>query len=152
MDELEMLKKAKGYALRLFKLRPQSALELAQKLRLKGYGEEIVEKIVLDCKISGFVNDEEFAKAWLTSRLKKYGFRRVTLELERKGIGKEFIQKAWAETRNDYDEEALVRDIVARRVRVYQTIPPLKRKKRTMDYLIRRGFGLETINKVLREL
>lgn len=151
MDE-DVLKKAKGYALRLFKLRPRSCGELAGKMRDKGYPVHVIDRVTADHLASGMLNDDAFAKAWMQSRLKKYGFRRVTRELIDKGISKDTIAFLKQEQAQDYDEIAILGEIVQKRLRAYNNIEPLKRKRRLMDYLIRRGFGLESINKVLRSI
>lgn len=153
MDD-EVLKKARDYVLRLFKLRPRSTGELKEKLRLKGYPGEVIGKIVSDCAAQGLLDDEAFTKAWLQSRLKKYGLRRVSRELSEKGIPKELFESVWENTREDYDEEALVRQIAQRRMssREQKDVPLLKRKRRVMDYLVRRGFNIGVINKVIRQL
>ncbi len=147
-------KKGLAYAFRLFKLRPRSTGELTEKLRLRDYDEEIVAKVVAQCDKAGFLDDRAFARVWLCSRLKKYGLRRVSRELLQKGIPKDLIDTVWEETRDDYDEEALVREIAMRRFgsREQKDVAPLKRKKRVMDYLARRGFNLGIINKVIRQL
>ena len=152
--DTDELKKARGYALRLFKLRPRSVGELQEKLRSKGYEGEIIEKVISESRISGFLDDNAFAKAWLQSRLKKYGFRRVSRELFEKDIPRELIDTVWEDAREDYDEEALVRQIAERRFysREQKVIPVLKRKKRVMDYLARRGFNLGIICKVIKQL
>ncbi len=152
--DTDQFKKARGYVLRLFKLRPRSTGELKKKLQMKGYEGEIIEKIISECAMSGLLDDSAFAKAWLQSRLKKYGFRRVSRELAEKGITKELIDTVWQDAREDYDEEALVRQIAERRFfsREQKDIPLLKRKKHVMDYLARRGFNLGIINKVIRQL
>ncbi len=145
-------KKAKGYALRLLKLRPRSTFELRQKLNSKGYSaaaDELIEELTR----LGFLNDEAFAKAWLQYRLNKpMGLRRVTRELADKGIVQDIVQNAWANVRENYDELDVVKTLAQKRVRKYTNIDPLKRKKRVMDYLARRGFQLDIIMKVIKEL
>ena len=74
MDE-DVLKKAKGYALRLFKLRPRSSYELAEKMRSKGYPEDIITRTREDSLAAGLLDDDIFARLWMQSRLKKYGLR-----------------------------------------------------------------------------
>lgn len=155
MDSLsldEINKKARGYALRLFKFRPRSEAELKDKLLQHGYSPEVSALVVGEFKTLGFVDDAAFARAWLQSRLKKYGYRRVSLELLRLGLAKDLIAAAWAQIRGDYDELAIARDIAGRRVRLYKGLPVVKSKKRLMDYLARRGYSAETINKVVKEL
>ncbi len=144
--------KALGYAHRLLKLRPRSTAEIIGKMRGKSYPEETIARIVDCLETSGHLDDEAFAKAWVQGRMKKYGFRRITLELSDKGIPKELIQSTWGCLKNDVDEESVVRAIALKRVRAYQGRHPLKRKKLVMDYLARRGFNLDVIGKVIRDL
>ncbi|MBF0122040.1 MAG: regulatory protein RecX [Candidatus Omnitrophica bacterium] len=121
---------------------------------MKGYEIDLVEKVVSACLGAGLLDDSAFAKAWFQSRLKKYGFRRVSRELVDKGIPKDVINTVWEQVRGDYDEETLVRQIAERRFfsREQKDTPVLKRKKRVMDYLARRGFNLSIISKVIRQL
>ncbi|MBF0593892.1 MAG: regulatory protein RecX [Candidatus Omnitrophica bacterium] len=155
MDDVETeqsLKKAKGYALRLFKLRPRSEAELKAKLAVKGFTLDICSIIVDKFKVLGFIDDAAFARVWMQGRLKKYGFSRVARELAQKGIAKEIVTDLWESVRSDHDEVAVALAIVERRGRLYRGIEPRKRKKRMMDYLARRGFSAGTINKVIREI
>lgn len=149
MDE-DVFKKAKGYALRLFKLRPRSCFELAEKMRQKNYPEDVIKKVTADLLAGGLLDDDIFARIWMQSRLKKYGMRRVVRELADKGIPKEKIERLKETQQKDYDENEVLRGIVERRLRIYHNIEPLKQKRRLTEYLLRRGFGFESINKVLR--
>ena len=148
----EMLKKAKGYALRLFKLRPRTEDEFKVKFASKGYPDDVSCRVVSELKALGYINDAAFARVWMQSRLKKAGFRRVAMELAQKGITKEAVSLLWDDLKGEYDELAVARDLVERRIRLYIQLPVLKRKKRVMDYLSRRGFSADTINKVIRNI
>lgn len=148
----EILKKAKGYALRLFKLRPRSEGELKAKLADKGYLPDIAGQVINEFKTYGYIDDAAFTRLWMQSRLKKYGFRRVSLELIQKGIAKEMITELWHELRIDHDEVAIAAAIATRRARQYQGVTPVKRKKRIIDYLLRRGFSSEAVSKATREI
>ncbi|MFH0754966.1 MAG: regulatory protein RecX [Candidatus Omnitrophota bacterium] len=144
--------KAKSYALRLLKLRPRSTLELRQKLSLKGY-DALADDIVEELTRLKFLDDEAFAKAWLQYRLNKpMGYRRIAHELADKGIPKELVRSHWDIIKENYDELDVIRSLAQARCRKYINIDPLKQKKRVMDYLIRRGFQLDIIMKVIREL
>ncbi len=150
-DDLNF-KKAKGYALRLLKLRPRSVLELRQKLNSKGYAAE-ADMLIEDFLRLGFLDDEAFTKVWLQYRLNRpMGYRRVSRELADKGIPQDLVQSQWADIKESYDELDVVRSLAQKRIRKYTNIDPLKRKKRVMDYLARRGFQLDVIMKVIKEL
>ena len=73
-------------------------------------------------------------------------------ELAEKGISKDSVRGYWDEVKENYDELEVVRTLVKKRARLYNNIDPLKRKKRVMDYLARRGFQLDIIMKVIKEI
>jgi len=152
-EDTEVLKKAKGYALRLLKLRPRSRGELSSKMAGKGYDKPVIINVLDALTQMGFIDDAAFAKAWLQYRLNRpMGFRRVERELIEKGIPKDVIRGHWAEVKANYDELEVVRTLAKKRARQYNNIDPLKRKKRVMDYLARRGFQLDVIMKVIKEI
>jgi regulatory protein len=153
VEDAEIAKKAKGYALRLLKLRPRSRGELWSKMAGKGYDQAVIIDVLEALTQMGFIDDAAFAKAWLQYRLNKpVGFRQVERELIDKGIPKDVIRGHWAEVKESYDELEVVRALAKKRTRQYNNIDPLKRKKRMMDYLARRGFQLDVIMKVIKEI
>ena len=152
-EDTEVLKKAKGYALRLLKLRPRSMVELSRKMAGKGYDPAVIENVVDALTKMGLMDDAAFAKAWLQYRLNRpMGFRRVERELIEKGIPRDVIRGHWAEVKENYDELEVLRALAQKRARQYNNIDPLKRRKRVMDYLSRRGFQLDVIMKVIKEI
>ena len=152
-EDTEVLKKAKGYALRLLKLRPRSTAELSRKMAGKGYDPAVTQDVVRALVQTGLMDDAAFAKAWLQYRLSKpMGFRRVERELIEKGIPRDVIRGHWDEVKEGYDELEVVRTLAAKRARQYNNVDPLKRKKRVMDYLTRRGFSYTTLAPVVSEV
>jgi regulatory protein len=152
-EDTEVLKKAKGYALRLLKLRPRSCAELSRKMADKGYAGDVVSDVLDVLTHMGLMDDDAFAKAWLQYRLNKpMGLRRITQELVQKGISKDKIRGHWDEIKENYDELEVVRALAKKRARQYNNVDPLKRKKRVMDYLARRGFQLDVIMKVIKDI
>ncbi|NLE65376.1 MAG: regulatory protein RecX [Elusimicrobia bacterium] len=153
MDE-EVLRRAKAAAFRLLKIRPRSIGEIQKKFTLKGVPADIAERIVADLEARGFLDDAAFARAWTQGRIKRYGPRRVKRELEQKGVPKDLIGRVWEDLKVEYDEEGAARSLAQRRMasREQQGVPILKKKKRVMDYLLRRGFSPLVVGKVIREL
>ncbi len=145
------LKKAKGYALRLLKFRPRSSDELRRKMLDKGFDSGVVAGIIQELIGTGLLDDAAFARAWLQYRLNKpMGLRRIALELADKGIPKELVESVCRQAMENVDEVEMVRRLAAKRARKYSDVDPLKRRKRLMDYLARRGFSMSAIMKVIR--
>jgi regulatory protein len=155
-DTLAMFQKAKGSALRLLKLRPRSVKELRDRLLQKKYPADVVDKLIAELTSSELLDDEAFAKAWFQWRLtgRPVGLRRIALELKDKGITKEVIDGLIAGAKDDFDEEAVVRMIALKRMeqRAQKDVPLIKRKKRVLDYLLRRGFSPGVASKVIRDM
>lgn len=130
----------------LLKFRLRSEKELRQRLENKKFNTQIIERTISFLKDKRFINDGEFAKAWVQSRIKKpLGIRRLKAELIIKGIDKVIIDKRINEIKNNYLEDEIVAKIAKDRLDKLKGCDPQKAKKRVYAYLLRRGFSPETI-------
>lgn len=93
-------------ALRLLEFRSHSERELIDKLKRAGSVDEDIERVLEFCREYGFVNDEQYAKrrARDLQNLKKFGRRRISQELRRKGIAQELIDLAVSELEDDEED------------------------------------------------
>ena len=113
----------------------------------------MVVGIIQELTRGGFLDDAAFAREWIQYRLDKpVGLRRIALELADKGIPKELIDAACHQAMERVDEVETVRRIAEKRAGKYGDVDPLKRKKRLMDYLARRGFDMSAIMKVISKI
>jgi len=142
--------KAKEYAFLLLKFRLRSEKELAQRLKQKGFSEELCQETVNFLKDKQFIDDRVFAKGWVASRLKRpFGLRRIKQELIQKGLDKEIITKTLAQAKEDFDEDGIIKQLAEQRFSRLKGIEPLKAKARVYAYLMRRGFPLDLIREVI---
>ena len=148
-----MGKSAKAVALRFLKIRPRSITELKEKLQGKGFSSTEIETTVLDLTASGSLNDRAFTKSWINYRLARpFGFRRIIQELKDKGIDKQTIEQAVAEIKGSYDPQKAALDLAQRRWQRLPAIDGAKKKKKVLDFLLRRGFEADVVIGVLRKL
>lgn len=144
--------KAKNYAFLLLKFRLRSEKELYQRLKKKKFDEAIIRQTLAFLKDKNFINDADFTKAWIESRIKKpLGFRRLKQELNLKGVDKEIIDSSIAQVKEDYHEEEVVQKIVRRKFKKLSGIDPKKAKARIYGYLLRRGFSADTVIEALNQ-
>ena len=95
--------KAREYCFLLLKFRLRSEKELALKLKKKKFSPQTIKDTVEFLKLKRFIGDEEFARMWIASRIKKkLGLRRMRQELVLKGIGKEIIDREIEEAEQSY--------------------------------------------------
>jgi len=144
--------KAREYAFLLLKFRLRSEKELLQRLRQKGFSEELCHDTVNFLKDREFIDDRIFAKGWVSSRLRRpFGLRRIRQELVQKGLDKEIIEETFVQAKEDYDEAGIVRKLAGQRFSKLKGIEPLKAKQRVYAYLMRRGFSPDLIGDVLNK-
>lgn len=148
--------KAREYAFLLLKYRLRSEQELLQRLKQKGFSEELCRDTVDFLKDRKFIDDRIFARGWVASRLKRpFGLRRIKQELIQKGLDKEVIEDTLSRYRGqspleeDYDEGSILRRLAEQRFSKLKGVEPLKARQRVYAYLMRRGFSPDLINSIV---
>ncbi|MBF0484035.1 MAG: regulatory protein RecX [Candidatus Omnitrophica bacterium] len=147
------LSSAKNAVYRLLNYRPRSEYELKAKLKEKKFDLSVIDQTIEYFKNTGLVNDEDFAKAWVNSRLNKpFGINRIRRELLDKGIDKEILKKTLGFASEEYDELAMIRSLVDRKLQHGVHSDNDKFKQRIYNFLLRRGFGFSSIKKVIDQI
>ncbi len=150
----EEIKRAKDYAFKLLSYRPRSIKEIQDRLKKKDYSSKIILEVIKSLKRLKFLNDKEFARMWVESRIKTrpMGRYRLYQELIQKGIDRDLIEKIL----NDYREEEeikLARELAQRKLkRSYQNLDEVTTKRKLYGFLQRRGFSYDIIQEVMKEL
>ncbi len=147
------LQKAKDYAFLLLKFRPRSEAEICERLKKKKFDEKTIKETLSFLKEKNFIDDTQFTKAWIESRLKRpLGIRRIVLELKSKGIKNVVIDNQLEELKKNYSEEKIVNDIAQKKFAKLKNIEPDKAKRRILSYLLRRGFSPKVVFEVIDQL
>ena len=148
----EVFNKARDYAFFLFKFRLRSENELIQRLKLKKVPEETIKELVAFLKEKKLIDDNIFAKAWISSRLRKpLGLRRIKQELRQKGVDKEIIESQSSGV-TDYSETDTVLDLAKRKLNILKGADQVIAKRRVYAFLLRRGFSPEIVIDTLNQL
>lgn len=151
---IQALEKAK----RLIKLRLRSEKELKEKLQLKNYPPDIIEKVMESLSSIGLLNDEKFARAYIHDTLLKRSAGRIylTQKLKSKGIKNETIANILSEMLSENEElsilEQSAKSYIARQTKSHKEIDNKKLFRRTVQYLQRRGFSLTQIMNSVKPL
>lgn len=143
---------ARVAALRMLKVRPRSEYEVRSKLKERQFDASTINAAIEYLYSLDLLNDRAFTKSWIAYRLARpFGFKRIVLELRDKGIDPAIIDEEIQPFKESFDQ-AIVLDLARRRAKRLIGIDPMKRKKRIIDFLLRRGFTYELILKVIKEL
>lgn len=138
---------AKASALNGIANRARTRKEVADALARKGFAESIIDDTVADLERLGLVDDEGYARAFARGRFsaRGYGPARLRQDLQRKGVSRDAIEAALAELAEEEDLGDAAREQAAKKWRSLASEDDLrKRKKKTMDFLVRRGFGFDS--------
>lgn len=148
---------AREAALRLLERTRRTRSELTRKLREKGFTAAVIDEVLERLASVGLVDDVEYARAFLASRLgrRTAGWRRLEAELRRRGISAQDAAAARLRLQEEQgvtDEIELARGLLVHVAARYQKLDPRVRRQRLYALLARRGFDGETIERVLREV
>jgi len=143
--------KAREYAFFLLKFRLRSEAEISQRLKRKNFSDKAIESALRFLKEKKFIDDSNFTRAWINSRINKpLGIRRLREELKAKGVSEEIIDARLDEIKAGYSEEKIVRQVAEERLNKLKGIDPQVVRRRVFNYLMRRGFSCGVIMDVLK--
>ena len=149
---------ARKKAIRLIKSRLRSEKEIVEKLRLKNFSPQITEKVLENLRSTGLINDEKFARAYIHDILlkKSSGRKYLAQKLSSKGIKKDIISSVLKELLSEDEEKSILlksaKSYVSRQRKSTKKIDEQKIFRRTVQYLLRRGFLLNQIMSVVKPL
>jgi regulatory protein len=143
------------YAVKSLGRRMRSESELRRLMHAKVEREETgaakINSVIARLKEYGYLDDTAFAENYtqLRQQNEKFGARRVTQELNRKGIAKQTITDTIESKYAEVSEESLAREHLERkRIRKPENE---KETARVMRRLITAGFSPGVIYKILRQ-
>jgi regulatory protein len=151
-DNRDPAELAREICLRQLADRPRTRAELAGALRRHGIPDEVAAEVLDRYDEVGIIDDEAFARAWVTSRHHGRGLARRALagELRRKGVDSEAVGEALGEL-DPATEEETARALVARRLRVERTTKPDATFRRLVGMLARKGYPPALAVRVVKE-
>lgn len=144
-----LLNKAKNKALKYLGYKMRSEKQVREKLLESEFPEIIINKVLLMLKKYDYINDEEYAKAFIKDKmnLKGYGSFKISYELKMQGIGEDIFKK-YLEDEDFVNEQEKAIALLEKKIRKIEKID-YKEKQKLYAYLSRRGFSFDTINNAL---
>ena len=146
--------RATNNAYALLRQRPRSEFEIRDRLKIKGYGEEVIESVVEGLRRAGEIDDARFAKLWVDERMRLNPAGDVVLrhELKTKGLSAQLIEAVLDEKNKNYDEYEIAFGMAGDRFERLKKLDRKKALKRLYDFLLRRGFKYDTVQKVVENI
>lgn len=136
--------------------RQHSTSELRIKLKQKGYEIELINEIIDDLEQKNYLDDIEFAKAFVEEKikLKLWGEQKLRSELIKRGINSEIISDVLRDIISDEDQ---VNNALILATKKYDTLSSRNLdkkviKQKLITFLNSRGYTFDVIKEVCDEL
>jgi regulatory protein len=135
----------------LLSRRAWTRAELAARLRRRGAPPDVAAAVVGDLVARGYVDDAAYARHWVATRAARgYGAARLRAELRARGVAAPLIDAALG-TLEPEEPLARAREAARRRLPALRRGRPERLAHRLRDYLLRRGYGVGVVARVVRE-
>ncbi|WP_147693912.1 recombination regulator RecX [Vogesella mureinivorans] len=137
-------KSLKARAVDLLSRREYTRLELKRRLSPFAENAEEVDALLDELAASRWQSDARFAEQFADSRSRKYGSRRVAMEMRERGVDSDTIKQ----TLSSHNDLATARSQWLRKFG--QPASDAAGRAKQMRYLASRGFGMDTIRQVIK--
>ena len=143
----------KEAALRLLDYAPRSVADMRQRLKEKGYDEEVVEAVIQRLLELRFLDDNQYAKAVIRSCVARMlGARATRMELQRKNVDSTAISSSVAEAQELGMFTEAAWELGRKTAQRTKNLEPLVRRRRFFASAARKGHDLSIINEVYNAL
>lgn len=147
---MELLyKQAKEYALRLLDKTYKTEKQITDKLVMRGYPQEVINRVVELLKEYDMINDYRYACMYIESNMSKKSKRRIAQDLYLKGISKEQAEQAFEEL--DYSEETSLQFVIDKKKSRYD-LTDKKDVQKFYMYLVSKGYQYNDVRDALSKI
>lgn len=156
LNNQETLYLIKQKAFRLLQRRIHTSRELYIKLRQKFSDELLIENCLNELKQKGFINDREFALAFISEKQKskKWSKAKIKSELIKRGVSNEIISEVLNQTFDTERETESAKELAQKKLSQIIKKENDKRKlfQKIMMYLQSKGYDYEMSSEVVKKI
>lgn len=137
--------------LRFATLRPRSEKEITDWLKRKKVHESLHKELFNRLKRLELIDDIKFAQWWVEQRqaFRPKSLRIMNYELRIKGVKKELIEQVLSETK--IDEAAIAKELLRKKDYKWKGLPRREARQKMSQFLARKGFGWNVVEKTVKE-
>jgi regulatory protein len=123
--------------------RPLSEREAQERLEEVGFSREEIDAALAAARDHGWIDDRVFARLWVEDRMRHHPLSRRALEEELRGrkVPHDVISAAVRDHYPQEQERDVARALAVARLARLGALDEMTRRRRTIDFLIRRGFS-----------
>ncbi len=151
LDEI-VIKRAKRRTLHILDRQDKTEKQLRMKLRENFYPEEAIDAAVAAAKKGNYLNDERYARQYISDKSRSKSRRLIEAELLGKGIHKEIISEAMEELGESIDSDHdLIEKIIYKKCPDPENMD-FSMTQKLLRYLTGKGFDIYDIRSVMERL
>lgn len=153
LAEEESIIRCKNSALKTIERSFKTEKEVIEKLKEKGYGDNAINRSIEFLKEYNFINDINYTKAYINDKLNSFGSQKIKYTLIQKGISKEIVEEALADSNKDNERKTAFNlakkklDIIRKKENDNYKI-----SGKLYRYLISKGYGYDIVNEIVKEV
>ncbi|MBW6410063.1 recombination regulator RecX [Clostridium weizhouense] len=149
----DQLMKCRETAIRIIEKSHKTEKQVREKLILKGYEEEAIEKAIDFLKQYNYLNDEYYTQLFVKEKLKSQGSNKIKYSLIQKGISKEIIEEELNNV-NIENEKSIAINLAQRKIVTIKKSENDKYKisNKLYRFLLSKGYGYDIVNEVVKEV
>lgn len=141
-------KRATKRAMNLLQKKDYTEKKLRDKLKEGLYPEECIDAAIEYVKSYHYLDDERFARDYITYHMEIRSRNRILQDLSGKGISKELCERLmneiYEESNEDVESEQIQKLLIKKH---YDKDMDYKDKQKIMAFLMRRGYSMESIRR-----
>ncbi len=146
-------RQAMNTAVRMLSRRDHSRFEVRQKLKQRGFSSEAIRAAVNECERLNYIDDQRTARVYIGQLVRRgFGFRRIAIELKKKGLQGRPIEAILEQQKVEIDEREIARRVLQKKIKSFaREADRKKRREKIYRFLDYRGFNRSTISALIKE-
>lgn len=147
-------KKSCSYVTKLLAQHPRTVFEIENKLKKKGYRDQVVEETISFFKENNLLSDKEYARSFVENQIKYRPVGRILCKSKmlKKGLNKDLIDNILNEEFTEDVEQDLAQRLAKSKVREVRNKTKKEKISKIGQYLNRKGFSESMIWETLESL
>ncbi len=146
IEETVDTQKCRDYAVGLVSKKMYTKKEIAEKMQKKGFSKTAIDGVMDILEEYGYINDEIYAEMYCEYQSKKFGAKKISYDLQMKGVPKEIIQKYTGKIDNGDELLNLMK------TKIKSKVIDMKERQKIIRHFLSKGFEYDKVISALNEL
>lgn len=153
LAEKENFIRCKESALRSIERTHKTEKEVRDKLQLKGYEDNAINKSIEFLKEYNFINDDNYTKMFIRDKLNSVGSQKIKYTLIQKGIAKEIIEDELSKLNNENEKNTAI-NLAKKKLKSIEKKENdnYKISGKLYRYLMSKGYTYDVTKDVVKEI